>query len=150
MPARWKQHLGKLQARLLGQLTRRTPTETAFLLLLPVLGLVIGLASVSIAHFIDSLQRLIWGSKGFLPEDLTGTPRVMLVLLPMLGGLVVGLISWLFKTETRGGGTAGIIQAVALKGGLVSLRRIMPRVGAAIITIATGGSLGREGPMAVL
>jgi CIC family chloride channel protein len=146
----WRQHFGKLQARLLAQLTRRTPSETAFLLLLPVVGLVVGLASVSIAHFIDSLQRQFWGGGESFLEGMAGNPRPLLLIIPVLGGLVVGLIGWLFKVETRGGGTAGIIQAVALKGGLISLRKTIPRVGAAIITLATGGSLGREGPMAML
>ena len=148
--ARWHQRFGALQNRVVARLTRRTPSETAFLLLLPVVGLVVGLASVSIAHFIDSLQRWLWGAGESFPDLIAGTPRIWLVLIPIFGGLVVGVIGWAFKVETRGGGTAGIIQAIALKSGLISVRHTLPRVAAAIVTLATGGSLGREGPMAML
>lgn len=148
--ARWHQRFGVFQTRLLAQLARRSPSETAFLLLLPLVGLVVGLASVSIAHLIDSLQRQFWGAGESFPELIAGNPGPFVILIPIIGGLVVGAIGWLFKVETRGGGTAGIIQAIALKSGLISLRQTVPRVAAAIVTLATGGSLGREGPMAML
>ena len=42
------------------------------------------------------------------------------------------------------------MQAVSLKGGAISVRQTVPRDWAAIVTISTGGSLGREGAMALL
>ncbi len=146
----WYHRFGKLQARLLAQLTRRTPSETAFLLLLPVVGLVIGLASAGIARLIDYLQRQFWGGGESLADAVAGNPWPLLLVIPVIGGLIVGIIGKVFKVETRGGGTAGMIQAIALKGGHISLAQTLPRVGAAIVTLATGGSLGREGPMAML
>ena len=50
------------QTRLAAQLAQRSPSENAFLFLLPVVGLVTGLASVGIAHVIAFLQNQFWGS----------------------------------------------------------------------------------------
>src|SRR2546426_9111413 len=112
--ARWYHRFGKLHARLVAQLTRRTPSETAFLLLLPVVGLVIGLASAVIARFIDYLQRQFWGGGESLSDAVAGNPWPLLIVIPVIGGLIVGIIGKMFKVETRGGGTAGMIQAIAL------------------------------------
>src|SRR5436309_6182590 len=133
-----------------GQLGRRTGPENAFLLMLPVIGLIIGLASVGIAHLLVFVQKQFWGSGDYLVDAVMQNPKPLLILIPVIGGLLVGGIGWLFKVETRGGGTSGMIQALALKGGHISLIQTVPRVGAAVITLATGGSLGREGPMAML
>lgn len=132
------------------QFGQRSPSENAFLLLLPVVGLIVGLTSVAIAHFIAYVQHQLWGGGASVLDAAAANPAILCVLIPVVGALACGIIGWAFKVETRGGGTAGMIQAVALKGGFISLDRTLPRVGAAIITIASGGSLGREGPMAMI
>jgi chloride channel protein, CIC family len=139
-----------MQAHLLAPLLRRTPSENTFLVLLPVVGLIVGLTSVGIAHVLAYVQRQFWGSGPSLFEAATANPWPLKLVIPVVGGLLVGLIGWAFRVETRGGGAAGTIQAIALKGGFISLRETLPRVGAAILTLSTGGSLGREGPMAML
>lgn len=140
------------QARLRWQamLARRTPSENAFLFLLPVVGLIVGLVSVGIAHSIAFLQNHFWGSGHYLLDAVRTNPWPVLLLVPITGGLLVGMIGTIFRVETRGAGTAGLIQAIALRGGYVSLRQTVPRVAAAIFTLASGGSLGREGPMTQL
>jgi hypothetical protein len=52
--------------------------------------------------------------------------------------LLVGLVGRLCHAETRGAGTTGLIQAIALKGGDVSLRQTLPRTLTAILTMASG------------
>ena len=113
------------------------------------MGLVVGVASVVIGQTIEWLQGHIWRGDHLL-EAAMNLPWPWRVAIPALGGLIVGLIGWSLHMETRGGGTAATIQALALKGGLISLRDALCRTGAAIVTLATGGSLGREGPMAML
>jgi CIC family chloride channel protein len=145
-----RQRLGQLHARLQAQLARRDPSETAFLLLLPVIGVVVGLVTVIAAHLIALLQHIFWGREGNLLDVALANPWWMRVLIPAIGGLIVGAIGWAFKVQTRGGGIVTIIQALALKGGVLSLRETGPRDTAAMFTIAAGGSLGREGAMAML
>jgi len=93
------------QARVAAQLARRTPSENAFLFLLPVVGIVVGLTSVAIAHVLAFLQNHIWGSGTSLLEAAQSLePRWWCVVIPLVGGIIVGVIGWGFKIETRGAG----------------------------------------------
>ncbi|EQD27965.1 Chloride channel, voltage gated, partial [mine drainage metagenome] len=71
-------------------------------------------------------------------------------LTPAIGLLLVSLISHYFAKEVKGHGVPQILESLALRGG-----RIRPRVGffgilAPAITIGAGGSVGREGPIALI
>ena len=142
--------LNKLRTLFSAQLGRRTPSENAFLLLLPVVGLAVGFTSVATSHVIAYLQNVFWGSGQNVLAAAEHNPWTNRIIIPLVGGLLVGAIGWFFRVQTRGGGITTIIQAVALKGGVISLRQTAPRDWAAIVTISTGGSLGREGAMALL
>ena len=50
------------QARVAAQLARRTPSESTFLILLPVVGVTVGLITVGTANIIAFIQKLFWGS----------------------------------------------------------------------------------------
>jgi CIC family chloride channel protein len=142
--------VGHVQSRALAQLAKRTRGENVFLFLLPVVGLLVGLTSVITAHIIAFLQNIFWGGGTNMLSEAQQNPWPLRIIIPLVGGLVVGLIGWLFHVQTRGGGVSTIIQTLALKGGILSLRKTAPRDWAAIVTISTGGSLGREGAMAML
>jgi chloride channel protein, CIC family len=133
-----------------GQLARRSASENAFLALLPVVGVVVGLITVVTSHFITFLQNRCWGSGLNMLAAAEMNPWWVRILVPLAGGLIVGAIGLLLHVRTRGGGITTIMQAIALKGGNLSLRQTWPRDLAAMFTIATGGSLGREGAMAML
>jgi len=132
------------------QLAKRTPGENLFLLLLPLVGLAVGFTSVVTAHIISFLQNQFWGNGQNLLAVAKDNPWPLHILIPLVGGLLVGLIGLFFRVQTRGGGITTIMQAVSLKGGVISVRQTVPRDWAAIVTISTGGSLGREGAMALL
>jgi len=132
------------------QLGKRTAGENAFLALLPIVGLLVGFTTVFTAHIIAFIQKECWGNGQNLLSAALDKPWYVRVIIPTVGGLVVGLIGRFFRVPTRGGGITTIMQAVSLKGGYISLRKTAPRDWAAIVTVATGGSLGREGSMALL
>src|SRR5579862_4645976 len=148
---RWVRPIGnKLHALIPAQLGKRTPNENAFLILLPIVGLAVGFTSVATAHVISFLQNQFWGNGRNLLDAALDNPWPSRLIIPLVGGLLVGVIGWFFRVETRGGGITTIMQGVSLKGGYISLRETAPRDWAAIVTISTGGSLGREGAMALL
>jgi chloride channel protein, CIC family len=70
----------------------------------------------------------------------------ILCLLPAVGALIAGLISWKFAPETRGGGADGIIEAFHL-GGNVRKRVPLVKAIASTFCLGFGGSGGREGPI---
>ena len=59
----------------------------------------------------------------------------------------MGLIVWWARGPVGGYGTSRVIEAVALRGGKMQARPALLSALAAIATVGSGGSLGREGPM---
>ena len=72
----------------------------------------------------------------------------LLFLLPAIGGLLSGLIVYTWAPEAEGHGTDAFIDAFHNKQGFVRTRVPFIKGIASVITLATGGSAGREGPIA--
>lgn len=69
-----------------------------------------------------------------------------IVLVPMAGGLIVGLLMHFFVGKERHHGVAGIMEAVALAGGRLRYHRIPLKALASAISIGAGASVGPEDP----
>ncbi|MGH7290769.1 MAG: chloride channel protein, partial [Myxococcota bacterium] len=83
------------------------------------------------------------------PSSPTGPPRAwLLFFLPALGGLISGLIVYTLAPEAEGPGTDEMIRAFHRARGVVRLRVLPVKAIATIVTLATGGSAGKEGPVA--
>ena len=80
----------------------------------------------------------------------TQTPfnRWLLLVLPAIGGLFSGWIVYTFAPEAEGHGTDAAIEAYHHKGGFIRGRVPIIKTIASAITLTTGGSGGREGPIA--
>jgi len=74
-------------------------------------------------------------------------PFWILPLIPAVGGLIVGPIVYIYAREARGHGVPEVMEAVALSGGAIRPRVAMAKIIASSITIGSGGSVGREGPI---
>ncbi len=86
---------------------------------------------------------------GSLLEGIDGEPRRwLLVLLPMLGGLLSGLVVFRFAPEAEGHGTDSAIAAFHHRGGSIRSRVPFVKAISAAVCIGSGGSGGREGPIA--
>jgi CIC family chloride channel protein len=92
------------------------------------------------------LDLLHAGGERVVPSAETPDLRPWLLLvLPALGGLASGLLTWWFAPEAAGGGGDATIEAYH-HGGLIR-RRVIPVKGlAAVLVLSSGGSGGREGP----
>jgi CIC family chloride channel protein len=69
-----------------------------------------------------------------------------IALIPVLGGLIVGLIQYYFIGIERYHGVAGIIESVALSGGRLRYWRIPAQTIAAAVSVGAGASGGPEDP----
>ena len=72
----------------------------------------------------------------------------LLVLVPTVGGLASGTLVNLFAPEAEGHGTDAVIEAYHNNRGLIRARVPLVKMFASAITLGTGGSGGREGPIA--
>jgi CIC family chloride channel protein len=126
-----------------------------------VLGVVAGLGAVVLQFGIDSVNRLaLCGLGGLCPPGLPseGGQLVqaylpsyrwwLLLLVPTLGGLATGLIVYTLAPEAEGHGTDAVIRAFHREGGYIRARVPIVKIIASAITLGTGGSGGREGPIA--
>ncbi len=88
--------------------------------------------------------------QGFSDEiasRLLSLPWWMLLIIPVIGGLLVGPIVTIFASEAKGHGVPEVMAAVATRGGIIRGRVAAAKVVASAITIGTGGSAGSEGPI---
>jgi CIC family chloride channel protein len=79
--------------------------------------------------------------------EVTELPWYLRLFLPAAGGLLAGLIISRLSPESAGGGTGYVIEAVHHRGGKVPPRSGLYKIVVSALTIGTGGSGGREGPI---
>ncbi|MCH7683448.1 MAG: chloride channel protein [Gemmatimonadetes bacterium] len=123
-------------------------TEQVYMVLMAVvIGLLGGLCAVGFRQLIQILNRVAWHESQYTVEYLYGLPIWWKILAPAAGGLIVGLITYRFAREARGHGVPEVMEAVALKGGRIRPRVVVAKMVASSVSIASGGSVGREGPI---
>ena len=88
--------------------------------------------------------------KGDLASSLSGIVAThwLLLIIPALGGLASGLLVYLIAPEAEGHGTDAMIEAFHERGGYIRKRVPFVKIMASAITIGSGGSAGKEGPIA--
>jgi len=69
------------------------------------------------------------------------------ILVPMIGGLIVGLMARYGSERIRGHGIPEAIEAILLKGGQVEPRVAILKPVSSAISIGSGGPFGAEGPI---
>jgi CIC family chloride channel protein len=136
----------RFRAILTRSLTRLGFRDDSFLLLLAVIvGMVTAAAAVGFHELILLIRNQLYLRAG--EEWLYHRGMWLLVLFPMLGGLLVGVISrYLFRTR-EGHGIVDVMESVARTSGFQSPKTAFEKILTAGITIGSGGSAGAEGPI---
>jgi CIC family chloride channel protein len=73
-----------------------------------------------------------------------------IILLPVLGGLIIGPVVYRLVPEARGDGIPHIMKALLKWGGDIRKRVGLVLILSSAITLGSGGSAGREGPIALI
>ena len=125
----------------------------------PLVGIVAGLGAVFFFYLLMAMQQFaLGGIEGYFPpaagsERIDHAPQMpthwwAVLLVPTVGGLVCGLLVFGLAPEAEGHGTDAIVRAFHRLRGKIRGRVPFVKTAASIITIGTGGSAGREGPIA--
>ncbi|MEM1444826.1 MAG: chloride channel protein [Planctomycetota bacterium] len=118
-------------------------------LLIPVaavIGTLAGVAAVGFDAAIEGCRLLSFGLLDYAQHPVLDA--LLILLLPTLGGLLVGLIqSKGFRAKRREPGVPSVIEALAKQRGQVPARMGVSKAVTASITIGSGGSAGVEGPI---
>ncbi len=127
----------------------RTWLDTIFLAFLAiVVGVVVGYASLIFLWAIHWLYELLLDSSGAdLYVQLEETSRLYLFFLPVIGAVFVSLIIKFGMSEQRNRGPADVIHAARLGKGYLSIRDGLVSASASIVSIGSGASVGRYGPV---
>jgi len=116
-----------------------------------VLGIIVGVAggygSVGFRYIIGFFQTISYGSAAELLDVVQSVPWYFRIVIPALGGLIVGPVVYFFAREAKGHGVPEVMYAVALKQGIMRMRIVFIKALVSAVCIATGGSVGREGPI---
>ncbi len=124
------------------------PSQLQFWLIALLIGIAAGFFAIGFRVAIDFLQEQIYGaSDKDLHSKLAELHWAWVVSVPILGGLAVGILLKLFTSDGRIQSLANVIEGAALREGRVDKRKGILATFIALITLSTGGSTGREGPV---
>lgn len=132
-----------------GVILSRGPSRVQFWFIALVVGIIASLAAIGFRFGIEALQAWLYRTEDVanLRTDAARLDWWWILLIPMMGGLAVGLILDRFTRDGRVRAVADVIEGAALYDARVERRSGAASVLASFITLSTGGSTGREGPV---
>jgi chloride channel protein, CIC family len=127
----------------------RLSSAPSMLLWAALAGLIGALATMAFRDGLAAMQRLLVGHSGSFTEMASALPWPMRVLLPCAGGVVAGCFLVLARRQSDAT-PPDYMESIAAGDGRVSVPQTLLRSASSLCTIASGGSIGREGSMVQL
>ncbi len=109
-----------------------------------------GLISVLFRDSIGGIQWLLTRHKGGLVALAMELPKWERLVVPCAGGLLAGSLLHFGMKLTRSQKTSDYMEAMVVADGVIGLRTTLVKSLSSLFTIASGGAVGREGPMVTL
>jgi CIC family chloride channel protein len=113
-------------------------------------GLAGGASGPAFRWLCRELQWVFIGNTSDLVDAADSLPDWRRLLVPALGGLLAGIVLTLGARLLKGRRSTDYMEAVTIGDGEIHAAPTLVRIGSSIFSIASGGSLGREGPMVQL
>src|SRR5436309_7895710 len=123
----------------------RLSEETLHLLLAGGVGIIGGLVNLIFYRCTDTLKEIALRHQGDLVEIAEALNWWQLLLAPTAGGLAAGLVlywglPWAGKRDS-----SNLLEVVAAGDGRLPFRHALVKAISSLLSISTGGSIGREG-----
>jgi len=112
-----------------------------------IIGLFGGTAAVLFRLLIKKITFLSYPGASSILNNIIASPWYLKIIIPATGGLLVGLIVHFLEKDAEGHGVPEVMESVILKGGIIRPKVTIIKAIISSITIGTGGSAGREGPI---
>ena len=124
------------------------PTEWQITLLwAAVAGFVGAMSSMLFAVLAEGIHELLTGRNEGVVETMRILPWWAVIGVPAMGGALAGLTLLLGKRIARGQSSTDYMEAIVIGSGEIPVRTSLIKSAAALFSIGSGGSIGREGPM---
>nr|WP_245759533.1 chloride channel protein [Poseidonocella sedimentorum] len=135
--------------RAIALLREEGPREVGFWFLALFVGIAAGTAALIFRLAIDWLQATLYGTEDVsrLHSFAETLEWYWVLAIPIVGGVIVGVLLQTLTPDNRVRTVADVIEGAALREGRVERRAGIASVIASWITLSTGGSTGREGPV---
>jgi CIC family chloride channel protein len=115
-----------------------------------IVGFCGALSSVAFREALKHLQIILLRYNGPLEGAASNLPWYGRILIPTVGGLVAGAILLLARRWATKGKSNDFMEVIVLGNGIMRVRDTLVKSLSSLVTISTGGSIGREGPMVQL
>ncbi|MCA0905261.1 chloride channel protein [Ruegeria marisrubri] len=128
---------------------RRGPSQIQFWFIALAIGIAAGFMALGFRKAIRALQAYLYDTNDILllHSHAEKLPWFMVLIIPIFGGLVVGIILNRFTNDGRVRSVADVIEGSAITDGRVEVKAGIASFFASLITLSSGGSTGREGPV---
>ncbi len=125
------------------------PGQIQFWFIALLIGIAAGFAALFFRKGITLLQTTLYGTDDvrMIHSFAETLAWWQILIIPILGGLVVGAILNWFTDDGRVRSVADVIEGAALREGRVETKAGIASAAASLITLSSGGSTGREGPV---
>jgi CIC family chloride channel protein len=117
--------------------------QTFLIVVAVVVGFLGGLGTIFFEWLLELGHRFFFE---IIPH-LTSTSKWLIILIPAFGALFLAPLIYFFPIEAKSDGVPATMEAVALKRGIIKVRTFSTRMLASAITLGSGGSAGKEGPI---
>lgn len=125
------------------------PGQIQFWFIALLIGIAAGFAALFFRKGIIWLQTTLYGTDDVrhIHSFAASLEWYWILCIPIAGGLVVGLILNYFTDDGRVRSVADVIEGAAMRDGRVETKAGLASAAASLITLSSGGSTGREGPV---
>jgi len=132
-----------------GVIRKRGPSQVQFWFIALLVGIGASVLAIGFRFGIETLQTRFYGTDDVanLHTTIANLDWWWIITIPVSGGLAVGLLLNRFTDDGRVRSVADVIEGAALYEGRVERRKGLVSTAASFITLSTGGSTGREGPV---
>ena len=135
----------RVPSRVVRLYDRLSDSEAAVAIVLAILvGCVAGLGAVAFRYAIQGFQWVFFKHGA---EILGFMGDYYVIVLPAIGGLIIGPLIFFLAREAVGEGPPEVMRAVTVGGGRIRARVAALKILVSSICIGSGGSVGREGPI---
>lgn len=128
----------------------RIPEAQQTLLWAALIGVAGALATIGFRELLLLVEWAVFGRNDGLVHIAMDLRPWQRALSPCLGGVLAGVVLQWARTMPAKGGSGDYMEAIALGDGDLGMRWSLLRALSSAATVASGGAIGREGPMVQL
>ncbi|HQP33563.1 MAG TPA: ClcB-like voltage-gated chloride channel protein [Polyangiaceae bacterium] len=115
-----------------------------------LVGLVGAASSSTFRALLFAVKTGVTGHSGGFVQTAEALPWWARLLLPAVGGLLAGVVLHSIKRVLPGLSSTDYMEAISVGDGVIRTRPTLLKILSALLSLASGASIGREGPMVQL